>query len=343
MSSSVPAKMRALVQVKKVSSFKQEDTNACFEVREVDVPELKDGEALVKIECSPINPSNLSIITGSYNSAAQSPLPSLLGTEGSGVVVATKSDAVKIGQRVAILKDQGIWAEYAALPGISCVGLPDDVTFEGGCSLFVNPLTAVAFVHIALARGAKTIVHTAGASALGKMLVQHAKERGVNVLAVVRRPEQVQALQALGAEYVVDTSEADWKVKFKELATTLEATLGFDAVSGGLTGDILSNMPNGSEVQVYGGLSGHPVSGVNTLGLIFEGKKVSGFWLVKYLGGLEIPAKIGMIRQVTAGLNKAFKTVVNKSYSLEEAVSAFHDYTGNMSDNKIAFKPSQRA
>ncbi|KAH9133724.1 hypothetical protein LEN26_007042 [Aphanomyces euteiches] len=343
MATAVPTKMRALFLVKKVASFTQEDINSCFVVREVDVPQLKEGEALVKVECSPINPSNLSIITGSYNSAAQSPLPTTLGTEGSGTVVATNGPAVKVGQRVGIFLQKGIWAEYVVVNGAECVPLPDDVSFEGGCSIFVNPLTVVSFVEIALERGVKTIVHTAGASALGKMLVQHAKDRGVQVIAVVRRPEQVQALQAVGAEHIIDTSDAEWKGKFKELAKSLEATLAFDAVAGSLVGVLLANMPNGSEVQVYGGLSGQAVSGVSPLGFIFEDKKVSGFWLVKYLGKKDPAGKFAMIKQVVAGLNTSFKTTINKSYPLEQAVAAFHDYIANMSDNKIAFKPSQQA
>ncbi|CAK4083229.1 unnamed protein product [Aphanomyces euteiches] len=343
MATAVPTKMRVLFNVKKVDSYQQDDINSCFEVREVDVPELKEGEALVKVECSPINPSNLNIIIGSYNSATQVPFPRTLGIEGSGTVVATNSPAATVGQRVAIFLKKGVWAEYVVANGAECVPLPDDVSFEGGCSIFVNPLTVVSFVEIALERGAKTIVHTAGASALGKMLVQHAKDRGVQVIAVVRRPEQVQALQALGAEYIVDTSEAEWKDKLKELANTLEATLAFDAIGGDFSGEILANMPNGSEIKVYGGLSGKHEVGISLFSLAFDEKKVSGFWLDPYLRTKDAAGKLAMIKQVVAGLNTSFKNTINKTYPLEQAVAAIHDYTTKMSDNKIAIKPSQQA
>ncbi|RHY07022.1 hypothetical protein DYB25_009574 [Aphanomyces astaci] len=342
-----PTTMRALFLVKKVTTFQQEDLASCFEVREIDVPTPKYGEVLVKVECSPINPSNLSMLQGKYNSDNDLPLPSLTGTEGSGVVVASGGGIMgwyMVGKRVGIVKsDQGLWAEYVTVPAMTCIKLPHDVSFEGGSSCFVNPLTVVAFVELALARGTKAIVHTAGASALGKMLVKHAKDNGVDVIAVVRRREQAESLQTIGAKYIVDTSESDWKAQLTTLTESLGATLAFDAVAGSLTGDVLTCMPNGSEVQVYGGLSNQPVSGVSPSEMIFKGKNVTGFWLVPYLAKRGTLGRVFMIRKVTGGLNSAFKTTISKAYPLEDTVKALHDYTGNMSDNKVAFKPSQTA
>ncbi|KAF0699039.1 Aste57867_10384 [Aphanomyces stellatus] len=297
------------------------------------------------VECSPINPSNLSILKGQYNDSSKATLPSLIGTEGSGVVVAAGGGWVPwymVGKRVGIIKSTGgVWAEYVVVDAMTCITLPDDVSFEGGSSCFVNPLTAVAFVEIAQARGVKAIVHTAGASAVGKMLVKHAADVGVDVIAVVRRPEQAAALQAISAKYMIDTSVPDCQSKLTSLTSALGATLAFDAVAGSLTGELLECMPNGSEVQVYGGLSGQASSAINPRGLTFQDKKVRGFWLVQYLAGAGMFAKMAMIKKVTHGLKTTFETTINTSYALEQAVAAIHDYTGNMSDNKIAFKPPQ--
>ncbi|ETV98061.1 hypothetical protein H310_09351 [Aphanomyces invadans] len=345
MQPALPTKMRALFLLKRVTAYNQEDLESCFEVREVDVPTPKYGEVLVKVECSPINPSNLSMLQGTYNSAKQAPLPSLTGTEGSGVVVAAGGGFMAwymVGKRVGIVKsDQGLWAEYVTVPAMTCITLPNEVSFESGSSCFVNPLTVVAFVELAIARGTKTIVHTAGASALGKMLIKHGKEYGIDVIAVVRRQEQAQVLQSIGAKYIVDTSNSEWKTQLKTLTQTLGSTLAFDAVAGSLTGDILTCMPKGSEVQVYGGLSNEPSSGVSPADLIFQDKSVTGFWLVKYLAKRGMLGKLFMIQKVTSGLNSTFQTTISKTYGLENAIQAFRDYTGNMSDNKVAFKPTQ--
>ncbi|KAG9408757.1 hypothetical protein AC1031_020602 [Aphanomyces cochlioides] len=345
MAAAYPAKMRALFLVQRVSSFDQPDLAACFEVREVDTPTPKYGEVLVKVECSPINPSNLSILKGEYGDSAKNALPSLIGTEGSGTVVASGGGWMPwflSGKRVGIFSDnQGLWAEYVAVNAFNCVSLPDDISLEGGSSCFVNPLTVVAFVEIAVERRVKAIVHTAGASALGKMLIKHAKEYGIEVIAVVRRADQAKSLQDIGAKYIVDTSVAEWKMQLKTLASDLGATLAFDAVAGSLTGDILESMPNGSEVQVYGGLSNQASNGLNPRDLIFQKKKVSGFWLVEYMKVRGTLGVLSMVRKVSNGLKETFSTTFSRGYALENAAQAIQDYTKNMSDNKVAFKPPQ--
>ncbi|KAF0682576.1 Aste57867_25308 [Aphanomyces stellatus] len=147
-STAIPTKMRALFLVKRVTDFNQVDLASCFEVREVDVPTPTSGQVLVKVECSPINPSNLSILKGEYSDSSKSPLPSLLGTEASGTVVASGGGFfawTMLGKRVGVFGNEGMWAEYVCVNALSCVSLPDDVSFEGGASCFVNPLTVVAW------------------------------------------------------------------------------------------------------------------------------------------------------------------------------------------------------
>ncbi|KAH9074437.1 hypothetical protein Ae201684P_022244 [Aphanomyces euteiches] len=295
-----PSKMRALFLVKRVTDFNQPDL----------------ASQVVKVECSPINPSNLMMLQGTYDNSAETPLPCLLGGEGSGTVVASGGGWMPwfmIGKRVGIWNfASGLWAEY--------------VSTSLSSSCFVNPLTVVGFVEIALARGVKAIVHTAGASALGKMLVKHAKEYNVDVIAVVRRADQVESLKAIGAKYIVNTSDADWQDQLKTLAKDLEATLGFDAVGGSLTGEELECMPNGSDLQVYGALSGQPSSALNAKSFIFQGKKVSGFWLAPYLQNRGTFGLLSMFRKVSNGLKTSFATTINKTYALEDAARATREY-----------------
>lgn len=344
MSSSIPTTMRALLLVERVKSFDQADLASCFQVADVPVPALKEGDVLVKVECSPINPSNLSQLQGHYGNFGQMPLPQATGGEGSGVVVAAGAGTYAqslVGARVGtVAQPAGMWAEYVAVAASSCIPLTPETTFEDGASCFVNPLTVVAFVEIAVAAGVKAIVHTAAASALGKMLVRHAAEYGIQVVGVVRRPEQVATLKAVGAVHVVDTSVDGWEAALGAITAELGATIGFDAVGGATAGAVLSAMPANSELFVYGGLSGEGVSGVSPRDLIFLNKKVSGFWLVKYLGqrGAGMAEMVG---KVAKALTTTFQTKIRVSYGLEDAAAAFQDYHQNMSNDKVAFKPFQ--
>ncbi|OQR94347.1 oxidoreductase, zinc-binding dehydrogenase family protein [Achlya hypogyna] len=340
--STYPTTMRALMLINRVKSFAQPDLESCFEVQEVPVPALEADQVLVKVACSPINPSNLSQLKGQYGDFGKMPLPQFTGGEGSGTVVAAGESAYAqslVGKRVGtVAQPAGMWAEYVAVSATACIPLTDETTFEDGASCFVNPLTVVAFVEIALAKSAKTIVHTAGASALGKMLLRHAKNNGVKVIAVVRRQEQANALKDIGAEYVVDTSSDDWQNQLEKLATELEATLAFDAVCGTTAGAVLSAMPANSEIFVYGSLSGEGVSGVSPRDLVFLNKKVSGFWLVKYLGQRGA-GMVEMVDSVAKSLTSTFRTKIRVSYPLGQAAAALQDYVNDMGNDKVAFKP----
>jgi len=77
----------------------------------------------------------------------------------------------------------------------------------------VDPLTALAFFDIVKGGRHAAFVSTAAASQLGRMLVRLGLKHGVPVINVVRRPEQVDLLRALGAKYVLDSSETDFNSK----------------------------------------------------------------------------------------------------------------------------------
>jgi NADPH:quinone reductase-like Zn-dependent oxidoreductase len=339
----IPTKMRALLLVKLVEKFDAEDLASCFEVREVDVPVPQSGEVLVKIECSPINPSDLATLQGTYNSAQRQPLPSTAGFEGSGTVIASGGGLMAwmvMGKRVGISagKIGAMWSEYAVVPAVQCVVLPDSVSFEQGCACFVNPLTAVAFLEIAKSRGQKAIVHTAGASSLGKMLVRHAKTEGIDVVCVVRRQEQVRMLEEIGATHIITTSDSDWQAKLTAICKEKNVQVGFEAVAGVHTGEVLQCMLPGSELFVYGALSNESCSGISPSDLIFKRKKVSGFWLSEYLRTKSLLGKKSMVDKVAASLATTLGAKVRVSYPLEKASEAFKDYVKNMSNDKEKIK-----
>ena len=134
-----------------------------------------------------------------------------------------------------------------AQPGF-CVPLPDDVTFEEGCALFVNPLTVEAFIQLAKSAGVSTVVHTAGGSALGKMLIRAGKRLGVGVIPVIRSAANAAELRALGAVDVIvngGDAAAGWKDRLRKACADSGARIAFDAVGGALTGDILACLPRG--------------------------------------------------------------------------------------------------
>lgn len=238
---------------------------------EVPIPAPGADEVLVRIEASPINPSDLGLLIGpadmtsaTYSGTAARPVVTAriptaamgffagrleqstpVGNEGAGLVVAAGSSGpaqALIGKNVALVGG-AMYSQYRCMKVEQCAPLPADVTPAEGASCFVNPLTALGMVETMKREGHKALVHTAAASNLGQMLNKVCLEDGVALVNIVRKPEQEQLLRDLGATHVYNSESPTF---IKDLIDALDATgatIAFDAIGGGkLAGQILSCM-----------------------------------------------------------------------------------------------------
>ena len=308
------------------------------------VPRPAAGQVLVKVAASPINPSDLAFLMGMYG--FKKPLPCVPGFEGSGTVVATGSGAMARflkGKRVACTVADarlpgGMWAEYVVTTAAMCVPLAKNVSLEQGAMMLVNPFSAWAMVEEARKAGHKALVQTAAASALGKMVVRLGRRFDLPVISIVRRAEQGEALKQIGAQHVLDSSEADFDARLKDMCHQLSATYGIDAVAGELTGRVMKAQPKGSRMFVYGGLSLKP-SEVDAGPLIFEGKVLAGFWVSAWLARKSIIEKLRIANKVQSLLASDLKSDIQAKLPLQEAPNAIDKYIRCMSAGKVLIIP----
>lgn len=237
----------------------------------VPIPVPAEDEVLVRLQGSPINPSDLGLLFGAADlrtatvagTAAQPVVTARVpeaamkamagrvgqslpvGNEGAGLVVRTgASPAARalLGKTVAVLGG-AMYAQYRALPADQCLVLPEGATAAEGASSFVNPLTALGMVETMRREGHTALVHTAAASNLGRMLERICRQDGIGLVNIVRRPEQVDLLKSMGATHVCDASAPTFLEDLTEALVATGATLAFDATGGGpLAGRILGCM-----------------------------------------------------------------------------------------------------
>ena len=237
----------------------------------VPTPEPKPDEVVVRVEATPINPSDLGLLTGAADlstakasgtkdapvitakvpEAAMKSMAGRLdesmpvGNEGAGVVIATgSSDAAKalMGKTVSIIGG-AMYAQYRTLRVNECMPLPAGTTAADGASWFVNPLTALGMTETMRREGHKALVHTAAASNLGQMLNKICLKDGIGLVNIVRSQEQADLLRKLGAKHVVDSSLPSFMEDLTQALTETGATIAFDAIGGGkLAGQILTAM-----------------------------------------------------------------------------------------------------
>lgn len=320
---------------KKSPEWTEELLRKHLTIEKVAIPSLQQGQVLVRMERAPINPVDLLIMSQNYcQPASEVPLPFTPGYEGNGTVIAQGGGFEGLlDKRVAVLGNYGQGrSEYAVLSGATCVPLQDDVTWEEGSSVFINPLSVIGMIKIAKDRGLKSIVHTAAASALGKMLIKYGKSQGVDIICVVRKDSQVKECKDAGATHVLNLNDKEFDEKLKQIAEKENATLAYEAVAGELTGRILAALPYGSEVQVYGTLSVENVGGISFKSLTFEKKSVSGYWLAEQLkdpsfGAFAFP-------QVSKLLKGELATKISKTFALEDIHKAIIYYIGHMTEGK---------
>jgi NADPH2:quinone reductase len=240
-------------------------------LHDVPVPSPASNEVVVRVEASPINPSDLGVlIPGADMSTATvsgtsehpvvtAPLPegalaglsarvdkSLpVGNEGAGTVVAAGSAPTAqalLGKKVGIAGG-GMYTQYRAVDASVCLVLPDGATAKDGASSFVNPLTALGMLETMRREGHSALVHTAAASNLGQMLVKLCIADGVPLVNIVRKPDQEELLRSLGAVCVCNSSSPSFSTDLVAALAATSATIAFDATGGGtLASQILNGM-----------------------------------------------------------------------------------------------------
>jgi len=227
------------------------------------------GEILVRVEGSPINPSDLGLLvsaadlsqakaSGTADSpVVTAPIPPAymkaiaarlddsmpVGNEGAGVVVAAGEGAEGLMGKTVAMLGGAMYAQYRTVRAADALLLPDDVTPAEGASCFVNPLTALGMVETMRREGHTALVHTAAASNLGQMLNRLCLKDGVALVNIVRSAEQAALLKGQGAVHVLDSTSPNFTEELTEALVTTGATLAFDAIGGGrLVGQILTAM-----------------------------------------------------------------------------------------------------
>jgi len=318
------------------------DNAQTYKVEDKQVPVPDYGQVLVKVAASPVNPSDIAFIRGTYG--VKRNLPTIPGFEGSGTVVATGGGLLAwrlVGKRVAFFTiGEGTWAEYAVVSATSCFPLPDDVDLEAASCALVNPLTVLVFMEWIYQRKAKAVVSTAAASQVGKMLYRLCSKEKIPIVNVVRRAEQVEQLENMGAEHIVNTSEEGWKELLKEKCASVGATLAFDAVAGSLTGDLLACMPKHSHVAVYGALAGEACSNISPADIMFRNKSVGGFWLQPELQKLSTITVLKLTSRAVEMVRDELKTEIQGRFPLSKLREAVEQYKHNMSAGKVLIVPT---
>jgi len=344
MTSETPSPLPDVTTAVVLPAYEENLLRAILSLRTVKVTLRRPGpgEVVVQLLAAPVNPSDIAFMRGDYS--IRKPLPAVPGFEGSGRVVAAGTGCENLlNKRIACYvgdAQTGTWSEYFIAMGNDCMVLKEKVGDEQAACFAVNPFTAYGLAEMAIAHHAPAIILNAAMSRVASMIRKLCSPKGITAINLVRKPDQVCLLKEKGEDHVLCTADKDFPALLREAAHALGATLALDAVAGEGAGMILNAMPAGSRLLVYGGLSGMPLSGFDTLAMIFHNKRVEGFNLGDWLG----VKKVEEIQEISCLLQEMiirgdFKTDIQASFPLTEAAGALKAYIRNMSKGKVLLKP----
>ncbi|ATA57128.1 NADH oxidase [Variovorax boronicumulans] len=349
------------------------------------IPEPQAHEVVIRVEASPMNPSDLGLLFGAADMStavasgtADRPVVTAtvperarasmaarldqsmpVGNEGAGVVVkAGSSPAAQalLGKTVAAIGG-AMYSQYRAVPVAMCLELPAGTTPAEGASCFVNPLTSLGMVETMKREGHKALVHTAAASNLGQMLNKICQKDGIDLVNIVRKPEQEALLRSIGAKYVCNASSPDFLEQLTDALVATGATLAFDATGGGkLAGQILGCMEAAlnrtakeysrygstthKQVYIYGGLDRSPTEFVRNFGMAWG---MGGWLLFPFLQKLGDEGTQRLRSRVVAELKTTFASHYTREVSLVEALQldAIGVYGKQATGEKFLLNPNK--
>jgi len=366
-------------------SLVKDDNSLELSLVDVEMPEPGPDEILVRVDAAPLNPSDLALLFGPADMTTAvvggtperpvvtADIPQKLmkmvagrvgeslavGNEAAGVVIgAGSSDAAQalMGKTVGIIGGE-MYGQYRCVNVFMCLQLEEGTTAVQGASCFVNPLTSLAMVETMRMENHTALVHTAAASNLGQMLNRICITDGVELVNIVRKPEQEEILRGLGAKYIVNSTADSFYDDLTEALVATGATLAFDATGGGRLGsDILTCMEAaavrsmteynryGSDVYkqlyIYGGLDRSPTTLTRNFGFSWG---IGGFLLTPFMQKVGFEKMGEMRARVAAEITTTFASHYTREISLAEALSleAIAVYGKQATGEKYLIKPQE--
>ncbi|MEE6138146.1 NADP-dependent oxidoreductase [Mycobacterium sp. 050128] len=302
-----------------------------FELSEEAIPEIGDGEALVRVEWISLDPTNRTWINDTPTYLPPVGIGEVMRAGGLGRVVESKNPNYSVGQIV-----QGLvgWQEYVVasdtmpLFGVDVAEGISPSAYLG--ALGTTGLTAwVGIRDIGKPQPAETVVVSAAAGAVGSVAGQLAKADGARVVGIAGGPDKCRLLtEELGFDAAVDYRADDWVAQLRA-ATPNGIDVDFENVGGVIMDAVFARLNIRARVALCGLISGYneadPPPGPRAFGnLLIQRATLQGFIVLDHLG--RAPEAISEIAGlIAAGKLTPLETVVEGFEQLPTAINMLFD------------------
>ncbi len=309
------------------------DPRKVVKIEDIDMPELKPNEVMVKVEAAAYNYNDL---WGIWGEPIKIPMPHISGSDVAGTVVETGEDVshTKAGDRVTLhpnltcrvcyectsgreydCKDRKVWgfqtgplwggfSQYTHMPEVNIVKLPDNVSFIDAAAITMVGMTAWhMLVTRANIRPGQTVLIMGGGSGMGIAGIQIAKLFNCDVIATAGSKDKMDKCLELGADYVVNHREQDWYKKVRDITNKQGVDIVYEHIGKTVFPQEIGLLKMGGTLVSTGATTGYDSTidlrylffkGINLLGAT-QGTKAGLEEVIKWVSKGKIKAVIDTV------------------------------------------------
>jgi len=329
--STMPTTMKAI----KVSQFGGPEV---LEQVEIQVPQPRAGEVLLKVDAIGLNFADMLSVAGQYMTKA--PLPFVPGMELGGTVAALGEGVthLELGQTVAALSGSGAFAEYVVTGAAGLLPVPSNLSSREAAALPISYYTAYfALKTLGHAKAGETVVIQAAAGALGTASIQIAKHLGLKVIALASSESKLELTRSLGADVNLLNGRSDLLEAVMEATGGEGADLVLEVVGGEKFGQSVQMLRSRGRMMVIGSASGGTAN-LNPLMLMGKNATVTGVWLTPLAREADLMREASefLVPLLSSG---QVKPQVGQVFPLENAAEAFTFMASRASTGKVIIEP----
>lgn len=314
------------------------DPEKVLQVIEKEKPVPGADEVLVKVLASTINPADIFFIRGTYRFQPSFP-GEIAGFEGAGIVESTgKNAGIDKGALVSFFFRKA-WAEYAVVPAAELTVFPKDLPIEKAAQFSLNPFTAWGLLEEAQPAPGEWMLLTGANSAVSRILIQLARQKGVRIIALVRDLTQAPELHALGAEHVFNIEDLQLSDHIRQLTDGKGFNVAMDPIGGAIGTKIFENIAPFGRFILYGSIKKEPAQYFNAQ-IVYKNLSVKGFGIRAFLTQQTKAQRDIMTRDLIEAIGKPdFQLPVAQTCTLDQYKEALKANSLSSRPGKILLVP----
>ncbi|MEX0273499.1 MAG: zinc-dependent alcohol dehydrogenase family protein [Flavobacteriaceae bacterium] len=313
-----------------------------LQIDKLDAPKPKGTEVFLKVEAFALNQADILTTMGYHY--IQPELPSSLGSEASGTVVAIgdKVTKFKVGDKVTAVPHYN--ETFYPTQGDHCLMLeqyltpiPEGYSFEQATSFWMQFLTAYyALFDMGNVKTGDYVLIAAASSSAGQGGLKLAKDAGATVIATTRSENKRQFLHDIGADYVINTATEDITKKILEYTNGNGINFSYDPIGGPFTASYLDALGYGCTIAIYGLLSGASTE-LDILRLLRKNSQMQVYSLINYACDADklIRGQEYILERINKG---ALVPIIDKVFPFEQTVEAYQYMLSGKQKGKIVVK-----